>query len=673
MATIDPIQIGAAKITFPVNLPKNEKDIICMVLAGRLKDLMNGKLVCVELAVNDLINKAAGPALSGIRGGLQEMKSKLNELKDATGYNNALEKINAALGEIETVFSLGGLCPSPVHAPKIPDVLGKLNSNLFGQLNGILNSLISIPNPKMCLGGGPDGFGINYNNLSGSLKQLNDAIDRFLEDPAGLDRTLRSFENNIKRQNRRLTAEIKQLKKNITDPFGVNKAQATAGSIMAAKSRSDGYAVKAANGVTVPNVLKSILTPDVESAVENGDSTLVETATVPILDYCGDVVGFETVSTVPGYNGWSTDPDAVNQDTPTALPVADFTAYDFNFVGNGNSVELYDKQGTAITDIEIVRGNFYRLGFHNTPEIALFVDGTTVWTDGLEYNHEVEFGQGIDVITPNAETRFTNGYVDWQVLLQGPTTPNNLVWATPYSQFGNIVVSGPTEIPPADRVFDVSEAVRKALLHIETSLDEDGIEIEEEVSRSYTNTISYAITEDADTGDKIITSVHPYNSNYLIIQKRIQDDAGFALTRLSVYESTTTLIADAFSSFAVDMTFDGADPVDVPMSTRLPAEDRYNYVAMIKSANETLRIDNADSTTFTLANEAGKNFIRWDLTSNLTSNLVGQNDFLLQTDIEIDYSDLSGAFTNTNPKILKMYLYIKTSYDNVIELIIEQV
>jgi len=55
MATIPPVNYGALKVSFPANLPRNEKDLICMLLAGRLKDLWNGKLVCAQLAIDDLI------------------------------------------------------------------------------------------------------------------------------------------------------------------------------------------------------------------------------------------------------------------------------------------------------------------------------------------------------------------------------------------------------------------------------------------------------------------------------------------------------------------------------------------------------------------------------------------------------------------------------------------
>ena len=133
------------KITFPANLPKNEKDLICMLLAGRLKDLLNGRLVCAQLAIDDLIKDATGvSALGALRDSLVGMKSAINNLKAATGYDSILHGVNQALGQVNNVFSLGGLCPSPVRAPMIPDLLAQLNSNLFGQAGNILNALVKL-------------------------------------------------------------------------------------------------------------------------------------------------------------------------------------------------------------------------------------------------------------------------------------------------------------------------------------------------------------------------------------------------------------------------------------------------------------------------------------------------------------------------------------------------
>ena len=81
MATLPPINAGALKITFPANFPRNEKDLICMLLAGRLKDLFNGRLVCAQLALDDLIKDVTGvSALGVLRDSLIKMKSAINGL-----------------------------------------------------------------------------------------------------------------------------------------------------------------------------------------------------------------------------------------------------------------------------------------------------------------------------------------------------------------------------------------------------------------------------------------------------------------------------------------------------------------------------------------------------------------------------------------------------------------
>ena len=70
MATLPPINAGALKVTFPANLPRNDRDLICMLLAGRLKDLWKGRLVCAQLAVDDLIKDVTGVSgLGALRDG----------------------------------------------------------------------------------------------------------------------------------------------------------------------------------------------------------------------------------------------------------------------------------------------------------------------------------------------------------------------------------------------------------------------------------------------------------------------------------------------------------------------------------------------------------------------------------------------------------------------------
>ena len=87
--------LNPLKISFPTPLPKNEKDIICMLLAGRLKDLLNGRLVCAQLAVDDLIKDVTGiSALNTLRDSLVKMNSSINDLKTDTGYDKIFHIFN---------------------------------------------------------------------------------------------------------------------------------------------------------------------------------------------------------------------------------------------------------------------------------------------------------------------------------------------------------------------------------------------------------------------------------------------------------------------------------------------------------------------------------------------------------------------------------------------------
>lgn len=705
MATIPPIQLGAAKITFPANLPKNEKDLICMILAGRLKDLLNGRLVCVQLAIDDLIRDMTGiSALNSLAQALGSLKGGLDALKALSGADAMLSNINLALNQIENVFSLGGMCPTPVHAPKIPDVLGALNNALFGQTMGILNSLGKVMNPSMCLGAGPGGIGINWNSLEGSLKELKKKIDQLKSNPGMYQNIINAFEQNLKSQQRRLNTEIKRLKNNITDPFGVNKAKQKANNIVSSKGKSDGYPVIGSDGVERPNVTTSILTPDLKCVAENGDTTIVRVETKPVLDYCGDIVGFEIVSTAPGYEGWSTEPDALNQDTLYTLPIAQYNCYDFNFIEKEGLVFVYDSNGKILNEINISRGKFYRFGFHNITGIKFFSDENCTqefYYDGIEYNKESEYGLGFDSIIPDDDsTIYSNGFIDWSVLIQKNNerlpnnpgvfdvpllaTPNVLYWKNISSdQVGVINVNGATEISYKDRAFDVAEAVRKAILHIDTTVDD--IPVEVDVTQNYsitavaningittTSTVetvsnqSYFISTD-NTGDKIIKSVQDFNGNKLTVVRVVDDASGLMFKKIYIFVSPNGTEELATFMFAINMT----NFIDVPATTKLPIEDIYDYSGVIKDGSTTVPIARAsEKSTFTLIQQGEKYYLRWNLTSFSETNKSGMKnyDMVLQTDIEIEYNDLSGSFTRTNPKQSRVYMYIKLPNNSYLSL-----
>jgi hypothetical protein len=708
------------KITFPANLPKNEKDLICMLLAGRLKDLLNGRLVCAQLAIDDLIKDTTGvSALGTLRDSLVGMKSAINGLKSATGYDNILHGVNQALGQVNNVFSLGGLCPSPVHAPMIPDLLGQLNSNLFGQGLNILNALGRVSNPSMCLGGGPGGFGINWNSMPGDLKNLKAAIKQAGNTPSA---TINAFNQNLKAQTSRLKSEVKRLQQNLADPLGLNNKLNTARNLQRAKSISDGYPVKDSRGILHDNVLKTMVSADIESTIDNGDKTPIKYVTKPVLDYCGDVVGFEKVAVTgdTAYIGWDPNGDpSLNTDTPTVNPVAGYDSFKYTFKQEGTAVNVYDNTGTKVTELSLSRGIAYRLNFELIDKsIKLYSDAgfATVWTEGLTYSRNPAYGKDMEIITPDSTTTFVRGELDWAVLIENPTTPDRVYWKTVDNAYSSsFIIDGDTSIPLADRTYDLSMAVKKACLHLvnipatsEIPVNYDkflGSPTTFSTTRTY-NTVTkrydaagnviettplpsvpFTVKEDIENSDelgntdpnnKVIKSVARFNaSSYLITKRYISVENGLEYNQLYFYISPS--INELNATFCLLLKFE--DPITILNSSKLPYTDFYAYklTLLTKSGDEfvpvTTPISNSDETKFELVQSNGKEFIRWNLTSHSEADRlnVPKNEFIFQTDIEIDPADIKRTFIDSNPREYRTYFYFKfgdgTAIDSTITLI----
>jgi hypothetical protein len=698
--------MSALNITVSASLPKNEKDLICMLLAGRLKDLFKGKLICAQLALGDLLADATGVAgLGALAGAITGMQAALTSFQAISGYDKILAGVNQALGQIENVFSLGGLCPSPVHAPKIPDLLPQLNANLFGQANNILSALGKLSNPSMCLGGGPKGFGINWNSMTGDLKNLKAAIAQAKATGLGMTPALNAFTNNLKSQTSRLKSEISRLEKNLADPLGINEKQNTVKSLQRAKDISDGYTVKDANGIEYANALKAMVAGDVEAVFDRTglDAQPVRYVSKPILDYCGDVIGYEKValSGDPAYIGWDTAPGATNTDNPTVNPTATFANFDYLFKEENSVITIYNTAGETVTNISLARGKHYRIGLELANSSMKFYSDssyTTPWVDGLTYSRSPAYGTDMEIITPDTTTTYIRGEVDWAVLIENPTTPNTLYWKATNDQHGTFDIdpTSPTVIPLADRTYDLSMAARKSGLHLIHSNDY-GVNHEVSITtRTYNSVntrygtnnqvitpiatqanLSYSIIDDLETLDsnnatnsnnKIIKSVSKFNtSGYLIIKRYVSMENGYEFNKLYVYISSDG--TEATASHCLLIKFDS--PLVILNSSKLPFTDNYSYkLTYLKNEGTVLApnfvpvmspISNSNKTTFELVESNGKQYIRWNLSSYSEADTenVPKNEFIYQTDIEIDPTHLKRDFINSDPVETRTYFYFK--------------
>ncbi len=688
MATIPPINYGALKVTFPANLPRNEKDLICMLLAGRLKDLWRGKLVCAQLAIDDLIKDLTGvSALGSLRAQLVKLKGSLDGLKTASGYDRILSGVNRAMGQVGAVFSLGGLCPSPVTVPRIPDVLATLNQNLFGQANNILNALAQASNPRFCLGGGPKGFGLDWSKVTGDLKLLKNSIADFKRDPGNANRIIRAFESNLNSQTKRLNSELKRLEKNLTDPLGIAEKRNTASAVQRAKAISDGYPVKDKNGITYKNTARTMIPGEVDGVLSRLDSNFtspVKYVTKPVFDYCGTLTGYtrELVSGDPDYLGYDTLFDEFNVATPTTNPTATFKDYDFFFKEENGSVVVYNTSGQIQGDLNIERGQHYRIGIQITGDLTLGIyDNNVLWGKGITVTQEPEFGKGFEITTFQEPCNSLVVEIDWAVAIENPTTPNALVWRTNRGQQGNIVVAGPTAIPQADKSYDINNAVRKSLMFVNSQEYVNGNialwEEQTDTANIYTSTATatgtvnfnvnsalsynsgYSIIDDTETldtagdvieGNKILKFVQPFGNNYIVSKLYYNEVNGLDINQFSSF--ITSNLADEEQGYQLLASLKFMTPVEFLNDIRLPFSDYTDH--MLTLADET-KLTNTEQSTVELVNPST---IAVHLSSNRNS-LPSSGEFILSFEIAVDPADADRSYQKTNPKLNKFTAQFK--------------
>lgn len=717
MPSIPPINAGALKVTFPANLPRNEKDLICMLLAGRLKDLWKGKLICAQLAIDDLIKDTTGVSgLSTLRTALVDLKRSMNEFKNYSGYDRILSGVNLALGQISNVFSLGGLCPSPVQAPKIPDVLGTLNQNLFGQGMNILNALVQASNPKVCFGGGPKGFGLDWSQVDGSLKRLKTAIKDFKTSPGNYQRVMGAFENNLNIQRKRLNAEITRLGKNLTDPLGVNDKKNTVAAITRVKQTSDGFPVKDKFGVKYDTPTTMMISGEINSVLARTDplySNPVKYQTVPVVDYCGDITGYErkVITGDPNYIGWDTLNTELNTNNPTIFPQPGFEHYNFTFKEENGRVNIYDNRGLPVENIAIERGKHYKIGLQLiTASVAIYAasgpGSGQIWTEGVKIVKEPDYGIGFEHIDPTPQQYFNSAAVeaDWMVQIEEPTTPNSLSWAATTGQSGHISVSGITQLPEEDKTYDTSMAYKKSWLYLidkRLSYNDDNpnsyVDYQElYTKRVYNMTVNitnsegidyynlgelrygqsgsaggaikggYIVRDDTETlndsalfdeGNKIVEINFALNNNKtLIIKKYVNELNGFEVYQIHSYLIDTVNPDEdkiiLLSSLRFDENFIFLSDI------KLPYTDFCDYNLTLN--NYRGKLSNREESEIKIVKTGTElDRIVTNITPNRTIADVGVNEFIFTSEINVHTYDADRMYLFTNPWEQRMFMYFR--------------
>ena len=712
-------KIGALKITTPSNLPKNEKDLICMLLAGRLKDLWSGRLVCFELAVDELIKDTVGfNPLDDMREALGKLNSALNDFKEQSGYDKILNDVNQALGKLGDVFSLGGLCPSPITIPRIPDVLGQLNVNLFGQANNILNALGNVANPAVCLGGGPGGIGVDWNSMPGSLAQLKAALNAFKNDPAGFASVMKGFENNIKGQVNRLNAELARLKQNLADPFGIQNKKTTVNNLQRTKKSSDDYPVVDKNGVMRKNISASMTSAEMQNVLDRTDlnSTLPVTYAIKeVLDYCGDVIGLEKVilSGDPAYASYDTYYTDLNVAEGTALPKPTYANFDYYFTNDNENIVVFNSTGQVQQELTVERGFSYTIGFDLPDKQLVLKDNDNNWAIGLEYL-DFSYSPSPMRIEDYSATYF-DGELTWNILPEELASKDFMYFKSvdnSYSIKVNIIGDLKENL---NKSYDLANLVKKALLHLQkttisdknntvtvafdelytgnqykqttTITDVYGNSIDPTVSTlTYNDSVGYSVIQDNeidittgqfDLNKKILRSSQKLpNETYLITKLHFIDNGSIEFTQLNFYSAmdsdgtnpvTTELACYIKFKDSIFITNDGI------LTDSKTLSELYSLMVVFTLDDKVVYSTKETINTGVFSIDTQSEIIRLQMNSGLGSDL---GDLLVTYEFKLRESYntvIDRTFEMTDPYLNKMSIIAKGPGQSKIEIVQERI
>lgn len=382
---------GPLKIVTKKDLSKQMKDLICALLYGKdISDLFKGPLICASFAIKDI--EGIADLRADLKAAMAELKSEFAALSNEVGIDGLIRNVNDGIKLLQSVYSLGGLCPVPVSVPPIRNVAKSLANAFLGELNSLINEMISA-NPTICLTGGSGGS-FNWASANGGfLKDINDKVGNFGSvTEAQWDSWLTSTNKSIQRI-KDLTQSINGKNAAGTTAQNVNKATTRALSLKAAYNQMGAYPITSDAGIQYDNLFKAALDPDVYNLLKADEEVEpVVVAQTPVYDYCGNLVGFtnSVVQGDPAYLGADTSVDAQDIDTGGGGGGGGGTVTDYTITEENGNFKVSGLDGNNPT-LTLTKGLSYTFSL-NLTSLAFYVktsDTLELYSDGLAHSSGV--------------------------------------------------------------------------------------------------------------------------------------------------------------------------------------------------------------------------------------------------------------------------------------------
>jgi len=401
------VNVGIGANTLKVGLPTelDIKRLLCALLAGDINNLLKGPLVCINIAIEDLLGQLPSSALTDA---LRNLQNGVGDLLQQSGINDTLGRLNSATAQLESLFGLGGICPVPFTLPRIGNILGDMVNAYSAAARGIIQDIADLEQAlsNICLGTG--GIGANWNNMvGGSLKRLKTDIDNFGTNLPG----------NVIAQ---YTAQLNQSKTAIggiinrmsggggNDATRVAAAAGLAFQLNGLYDRIGSYPVTDGN-IVYDNVFKMFLDPDVYDALiaVQGGSSLI-TQEQPVLDNCGRVISTKTV--VLQGDIAAAPFDATIDATTVPIPAPALGDFKFREQDGSFKVNLLSGNNPKVT---LIKGRSYNIALEteNIGVNILYPNNNQFYSEGLF--HE-------DGTSGNSAQNKKSGFLTWNIPIDAP-------------------------------------------------------------------------------------------------------------------------------------------------------------------------------------------------------------------------------------------------------------
>lgn len=318
------------------------REILCSLLAGQGIRLPNIQ-ICISLNLQALVGPLIGQIQAALAGALQALNNAFNSFLQHTGIQNVLNRINEVIAEVAAIANMINFCGEPIVPIPIPMSLENALQSFLGRGMDMINSIGSIIPSEIggCLGtGGAGGGDPSFNGqifnggvlhdiwldfdrvISGSLTDLEiEAYTTRIYDIIDEINNLIDEENNttsvVNTGGSEFVDQVGELNLGVgalfnPDELGMQGTITVANGLRNSYNQLSGYPVVDSDGNVYNNIFELFLEDRMIDLLRRRPTPNRRiTRQEPIYNYCGQIVGYNTVDVREG------DPEQSRGSTPT--------------------------------------------------------------------------------------------------------------------------------------------------------------------------------------------------------------------------------------------------------------------------------------------------------------------------------------------------------------------